>query len=866
LADVELAPISRIAPRRSVRTLLVWLILAALFPGVIAAIFFVVDQYHTEHDKFEQDTLQIARALVQAVDSQVLKVQTVAETLAGSAELESRNLADFHRRASALIQGTTIGSNVVLCESDGQQIVNTLRPFGAPLPVSPVHTQIRQLFASGQPFVSDMVTSKVTGKPTMAVYVPVRAQGRVVYALGVGILQRQIQRILVSQGLPEKRMAAVFDGRGTIVARTHASDKFVGMPGNPALVQRTREVTEGSIPVVTREGIPVSAVFSRSPLTNWTVVIAMPDTVVDAEVTRTASLLAGVLGLLFSAGLALAWFVGGRIKRSVQALTGPAVDLESGHPVRIPVVHFREADEVAKAMASTARILRRRTDELAEASDALIESETRMRGIFESATDAILSVDETLKIVMANPAAGAMFQRPVDQLIGAPLEQLISLHPDLGFQDGTQSAAPGIDRIGQGGVLVDVVGTRANGQLFPASAAGSHLRLGGQNLLTVILRDITERHRMEEALQASNAMLDAALSSMSDAVFISDPQGRLIRFNEAYASFHRFTNKQALDPVLSEYPNTLEILFASGEPVPRHQWPLSRGLRGEAASGVEYQLRRKDTGETWFGSYSFSPIRSKDDAIVGAVVSARDVTAIKQTQADLESSHATLKRLISIMDGIQENERRRIARELHDELQQLLAAIKVYVNQIAGDPHAQVSTVLRSVGKLAELTDTANIAVRRIINDLRPQILEYLGLVPALEALAEQFQDTTGIRCRVSTEGEKGGKEWLPQELATCLYRVAQEALNNVAKYAHASQVGITVSRKASGEIVLALSDNGLGFSQIDKKERQTFGLLGMRERVHAIGGTLDVQSQTGIGTTIQATIPPPGTDGKGGR
>lgn len=218
------------------------------------------------------------------------------------------------------------------------------------------------------------------------------------------------------------------------------------------------------------------------------------------------------------------------------------------------------------------------------------------------------------------------------------------------------------------------------------------------------------------------------------------------------------------------------------------------------------------------------------------------------------------------MDGIQENERRRIARELHDELQQLLAAIKVYVNQIAGDPHAQVSTVLRSVGKLAELTDTANIAVRRIINDLRPQILEYLGLVPALEALADQFQDTTGIQCRVSTEGEKGGKEWLSQELATCLYRVAQEALNNVAKHAHASQVGITVSRKTSGEIVLALSDNGLGFSQIDKKERQTFGLLGMRERVHAVGGTLDVQSQTGIGTTIQATIPPPGSDGKGGR
>jgi PAS domain S-box-containing protein len=738
--------------------------------------------------------------------------------------------------------------------------------LGATLPVSPVRTQIRQLFASGQPFVSDMVTSKVTGKPTIAVFVPVRREGHVVYALGVGILQQQIQRILVSQRLPQQWAAAVYDGSGTIVARTHASEKFVGMPGDPALVQRSRDVSEGSVDIVTREGIPALAVFSRSPLTNWTVVIVIPQKLVAAEFMRTASLLAGVLGILFSVGLALAWFVGGRIRRSVQALLRPAMDLESGQTVRVPEVHFREADDVAKAMASTARILRRRSDDLTETTDALIASETRLRGIIETAMDAVLTVDETHTIVMANPAAGTMFQHPVDQLVGMPLGPLISLPHRPRLHDGAQDSGSADDRIDQSAFLVDVVGTRANGQPFPASAAGSHLRLGGRNLLTLIVRDITERHRMEEALQASNAMLDAALSSMSDAVFISDREGRLVRFNEAYATFHRFSDKAELGKVLSDYPSTLEVIFATGEPAPRQEWPLSRALRGEAGSGIEYKLRRKDTGETWFGSYSFAPIRAQGDAIVGAVVSARDVTAIKQTQADLESSHATLKRLISVMDGVQETERRRIARELHDELQQLLAAIKVYVNQIAGDPHAQAPNVLRSVGKLGELTDTANIAVRRIINDLRPQILEYLGFVPALEALAEQFQDTTGIRCRVTTGGEKRGKQWVPQELATCLYRVAQEALNNVAKHAQASEVEITISRTALGEVVLSIGDNGRGFSPIDQNQGRTFGILGMRERVHAVGGTLDVQSQTGIGTTIQATIPPSGSDGKGGR
>ena len=145
--------------------------------------------------------------------------------------------------------------------------------------------------------------------------------------------------------------------------------------------------------------------------------------------------------------------------------------------------------------------------------------------------------------------------------------------------------------------------------------------------------DLTERKRTEEALEANRNMLRAALSSMTDAVFISDAKGRFILFNEAFATFHRFPNQEQCRKTLAEYPDVLQVLSPAGEPVPLEQWAVSRALRGETISHVEYTLRRLDTGETWAGSYSFAPIRSKTGAIDGSVVVARDITDWKRAIA-----------------------------------------------------------------------------------------------------------------------------------------------------------------------------------------------------------------------------------------
>jgi PAS domain S-box-containing protein len=155
---------------------------------------------------------------------------------------------------------------------------------------------------------------------------------------------------------------------------------------------------------------------------------------------------------------------------------------------------------------------------------------------------------------------------------------------------------------------------------------------------TVFIKDISDRIRVEKELMASKSKLEAALSSMTDAIFISDSEGRFIEFNDAFATFHKFKNKDECAMTFAEYPEFLDVFMANGELAPIEQWAVPRALRGEIEKNVEYSLRRKDTGETWVGSYSFAPIRDTKGAIVGSVVAGRDITERKQAEKALKIS------------------------------------------------------------------------------------------------------------------------------------------------------------------------------------------------------------------------------------
>ena len=235
-----------------------------------------------------------------------------------------------------------------------------------------------------------------------------------------------------------------------------------------------------------------------------------------------------------------------------------------------------------------------------------------------------------------------------------------------------------------------------------------------------------------------------------------------------------------------------------------------------------------------------------------------------QAEAALLTSHAELQRLFAAQDRVQENERRRIALELHDDLQQTLAAISINVAALRERASGANGGANADAGALPVLDDINGLAAsamdstRRIVSALRPQILEDLGLLPALETLASQFRLRNGIDCEVQGNGNLDARLLAAPALTTSLYRVAQEGLTNVAKHAKASRVQIHLGLAEPGRLRLSIADDGQGMAPPDRQKPGSFGLAGIEERVRALGGEVQIQSSPGAGTRIEVTVPLP--------
>lgn len=178
---------------------------------------------------------------------------------------------------------------------------------------------------------------------------------------------------------------------------------------------------------------------------------------------------------------------------------------------------------------------------------------------------------------------------------------------------------------------------RADGSYHWWLIRGEPVRDAAGNVLKWIgtCTDIEQIKQAQDALRESRAKLEAALAAMTDAVWITDTQGRFIEFNEAFARIHRFKSKEDCAKTLAEYPAFLDVFRPDGSLLPLEEWAVSRALRGETAANQEYTLRRRDTGETWIGSYGLAPIRDEDGRIVGSVMTGRDITDRKRAEEEL---------------------------------------------------------------------------------------------------------------------------------------------------------------------------------------------------------------------------------------
>lgn len=442
------------------------------------------------------------------------------------------------------------------------------------------------------------------------------------------------------------------------------------------------------------------------------------------------------------------------------------------------------------------RRIRRAVEERLKTTDA------NFRRVIASGADGALVVSQNGVIRFANPAAGALFGRNAPEmegsLFGFPLGEGIEL--EILRDNGDKTT-----------VEMRIVATDWEGS--PAHLA--------------TLRDITERKRIVTALQQSETRLRLLLEQLPCVSWTLDARLKFTSFGGSGLESFKGVPDRILGEGLAEYFKVKNADFA---PYVAHR----RALQGTPSN---YELTW--AGHTFYGRVE--PLRDADDRIVGVVGVAFDISDRKAAEEQLRSlSH----RLVEA----QENERRRVARELHDEVGQSLTALKLCLDRVL---LAGSGTDGPELGVALEVLQELMTRVRSMSLELRPTMLDDLGLLPTLIWHFKRYTAQTDVRVRFKHRGLRSD---LPQETITAAYRIVQEALTNVARYSQVTEVMVCV-RAESDALVVEVEDQGVGFD-LDEVPSASMGLRGMRERALSLNGKLLVQSTRGGGTCVIAELP----------
>jgi signal transduction histidine kinase len=272
----------------------------------------------------ERDAGATARSVMVAIDRDVAAATVLAETLATSQSLLEGDLARFYVRASNAIQRSGVGSNLVLSDASGQQVLNTLQQFGQPLPRHGNPNIVQTVFATAKPMISDLYIGGLMRRPVLSVEVPVIRDDKVIYDLSIGLFPERKSAILRQQRLPAGWIAGVIDSTGSIIARSQDESRFVGQKATQAFLQAIAQkpVGAGTTAGRTLEGVSVSTAWARSDVSGWTVAVAVPSAELTDRVWRFLALSVACTLALIVINLAMAAAIGRRLEaRTIESTT-----------------------------------------------------------------------------------------------------------------------------------------------------------------------------------------------------------------------------------------------------------------------------------------------------------------------------------------------------------------------------------------------------------------------------------------------------------------------------------------------------------------------------------------------------------------
>ncbi len=246
------------------------------------------------------------------------------------------------------------------------------------------------------------------------------------------------------------------------------------------------------------------------------------------------------------------------------------------------------------------------------------------------------------------------------------------------------------------------------------------------------------------------------------------------------------------------------------------------------------------------------PLKNVKGKIIGYRGVSRDITERVLAENELKSSREQLRNLSAHLQSVREEERIKIAREIHDELGQKLTALKMELSLFKNKEAIRSKTLKKKLTSISGLVDETIQHVKKISGELRPGSLDYFGLVPSLEMNLEDFQRRAGIRCEMDIDI---GDVNVSADLSTVVFRIFQEALTNIARHANATKVRIKLKLK-NGKLILAIGDNGHGITDEQISSPRSLGIIGMRERAVAWGGNISIQKKRKKGTNLVLKVP----------
>jgi signal transduction histidine kinase/CheY-like chemotaxis protein len=348
--------------RLSIRSHLILLVLATLLPVLIFAGIMFWQHVELQRAAVDRGMRDTARALSLAVDREIGQVLAILETLAASPYLDSKNLKAFYDLSSRAATART-GSWIVIFDRSGQQITNTLRPFGEPLPNTRREANqnlaenidysfrgtpetVQKVIASGQAVITDLFVGIVSKHPSVAIHFPVVRAGKVVYVLSMGILSEKLTALLVEQGLPSDWYAVIVDRKGVIISRQPNPEESVGRPLQPMLTVLLPDVDEGSGGGRTWDGVEAYRAFSRSKFTGWSVGVGVPRAVIDGPLNRYILILGAGAAALVLLGFGIALILGKRISAPLVSLARSAEAIQHGKTAQIEPSNVREVAEL----------------------------------------------------------------------------------------------------------------------------------------------------------------------------------------------------------------------------------------------------------------------------------------------------------------------------------------------------------------------------------------------------------------------------------------------------------------------------------------------------------------------------------------